>query len=191
MLYKFIDSVNVAMADAESEASRTHTWLETEVLSYWQGAIRKRQENVSRCKEAVRMKTLFKDATGSRQSAVDEQKALAIAVKQLEEAEHKLVATKQYTRRLQKEIEVYKGSVQRLATTVQADLPTGAALLDGLIIKLEEYLAVKPVGAESSQSDEWSTATTSAGEALPSMARAESDEPEDEQKKQEPPKPES
>ena len=81
---------------------RVLMWLETEASTYWSGQIRKRHENVEKCKDAVRQKKLFKSPTGSTQSAVEEEKQLRIAQKRLEEAEEKLKNVKRYTPRLQK-----------------------------------------------------------------------------------------
>src|SRR5262249_54846561 len=122
-LYKFAEGASVALGDAESEVHRAQIWLDTEQKSYWTGQIRIRHEAVARAKEAVRMKKLYKDASGSRQSAVDEEKALAIAQRKLEEAERKLVATKKYSAEVQKSYHMYKGSVQRFTTVVEVDVP--------------------------------------------------------------------
>src|SRR4051812_16115313 len=107
-LWKFQEAGQVALGDAESEMTRVLMWVENEQDAYWRGQIRKAEETVSRCKEAVRMKTVFKDATGRQQSAVDEQKALQIAMKRLAEAQSKLVVVRRWVRQLQKEIELYK-----------------------------------------------------------------------------------
>lgn len=157
----------VALGDAESEMHRTLVWLETEQDSFWQGQIRKRQEIVTRAKEAVRMKKVFKDAVGSRQSVVDEEKALQIAQKRLAEAEQKLLAVRKWSRVLQKEVELYKGSVQRFATTAQADLPAAAAHLENLSAKLDAYVAVQPAEVGAGAVGEGSV-----GAQQPGMARS-------------------
>src|SRR3954463_12923340 len=89
-LVKFAESAMVALSDAESEVSRTMMWLENEQTAYWQNQVRKRALIVERCKEAVRSKKIFKDATGRQQSAFDEEKALRRAIAAFEEAELKL-----------------------------------------------------------------------------------------------------
>lgn len=147
-LVKFAEAASVALADAEGEMLRTQTWLETEARQYWQGQIRKRHEMVEKCKEAVRMKKLFKDSSGRFPSAVDEEKALATACKRLEEAEQKLVNVKRYTGKLQKEIDLYKGSVQRFATSIQIDVPAAGAKLEAMVRTLQEYVALRPVDAD-------------------------------------------
>lgn len=143
-LLKFAEAANVALPDAESEMSRMLVWLEHEQSTYWQSELRKRTDMVSRCKEAVRMKKLFKDSSGRTPSAVDEEKALRVAQLKLQEAEEKVVAVKRYTQKLQKEILLYKGQVQRFATSVLCDVPLWTAKLDAIVDKLEEYVALAP-----------------------------------------------
>src|SRR5690348_17267468 len=95
-LWKFQESATIAPGDAESELHRIQRRLETEQQSFWQVQIRKRQEVVSRCKEAVRLRKVFKDSSGRQQSAVDEEKALQIAMRRLEGAEPKLAYTRKW-----------------------------------------------------------------------------------------------
>src|SRR5215217_4352482 len=75
-LWKFQETVNVALTDAESDMQRTSIWLETEQRTYWTSQHRKRHEAVEKAKQAVREKQLYKDASGTRSSAVDEMKIL-------------------------------------------------------------------------------------------------------------------
>ena len=141
-IWKFAEAANVALGDAESEMNRAVMWLEGEQRAYWEGQVRKRHALVERAKEAVRMKRIFKDSTGRQQSAVDEEKALKVAQKRLEEAEQKVIAVKKHTARLRKETLLYKGHVQRFATAVQNDLPMASAQLDGLLDRLQKYVAL-------------------------------------------------
>src|SRR5689334_16872308 len=122
-ILKFAEVASNALGEAEGEMHRTLVWLETEARTYWQHQLRVRYEAVVKAKEAVRMKKLYKDATGSRQSAVDEERALQKAQRALEVAEQKAAAVKRNAARLTKEIQLYRGGVQRLATTVQVDVP--------------------------------------------------------------------
>jgi hypothetical protein len=149
-LFKFAEAASAALADAESEMQATLNWLENEQYSYWQGQIRKRHELVERAKEAVRMKKLFKDSAGRTPSAVEEEKALRLAQARMQEAETKFNNTKKYSRVLQHAIQSYKGSVQRFMTTVEADIPTAAAMLDGMVATLEQYVALAPGDAAQS-----------------------------------------
>jgi len=154
VLVKFAENVGVALGDAEGEMARVLVWLETEASTYWNGQIRKRHDHVEKCKEAVRQKKLFKSPTGSTQSAVEEEKALRMALKKEEEAVEKLKNVKRYIPRLQKEISLYKGGVQRLATTVSSDIPLAVSRLDKMTQALEAYAALGVSGGGADDSGE-------------------------------------
>src|SRR5262249_10259063 len=126
----------------ESDVSRTLMWLQMEQPAYWESQIRKRHEMVNRCKDEVRQKKLFKDSTGRTQSAVDEEKRLAIAQRRLAEAEQKLVNTKRHAQRLNKEMHMFKGAIMRMITQTSADLPNAVATLDRWIQSLEAYVSL-------------------------------------------------
>jgi len=183
-LVKFAEGANAAIGDSESEIVRMMNWLENEQTSFWQTQARKRTEKVSQCADAVRMKRLFKDVTGRQQSAIEEEKALRIAKLRLEEAQQKLLAVRKSIKRLEKEIPAYRAGVQRFATTVQVDIPTGVAQLENLILSLEAYVGLAaPVEVGS---------TAVGPESQTSMARAvdEEDRPikQEEPKTTEPPR---
>jgi hypothetical protein len=148
-MIKFAEAVDVALADAEGELSRTSVWLETEQLAFWQTQLRHRHEAVEKAKEAVRMKKLFKDASGRTPSAVEEEKALKLAQRRLEEAEQKLSATRKYAKVLQREFQLYKGGVQRLSTTLADAIPTGVATLSRFVDQLHRYVGFGPATAGS------------------------------------------
>ena len=68
-------------------------------------------------------------------------------MRNLEEAREKLAMVRKWSRLLPKEIEMYKGGVQRFSTSVQADIPVAASHLDKLSQKLEAYVSVQPGAA--------------------------------------------
>lgn len=141
-LLKFAEKASASLEDAESELQRTVNWLEVEQPNYWASQIKKRHELLERAKEALRMKSLFKDATGRRPSAIDEERAVAAAKRKLEEAMAKAHATKQWAGKFMKEFLLYKGQVTRLMTTCTSDIPAAAAQLNNMVITLEQYAAV-------------------------------------------------
>src|SRR5688500_2208682 len=139
-LFKFAEAANASPTDAEAEMSDMYRWLETEQRTYWASNLRKASELVARCEDALRQKRIFKDASGRTPSAVDEEKALAKAKRMEELAEEKLENVRRYTPRLQREIMMYKGQVQRFGTFVAADIPAAAAKLDKMVDSLEKYV---------------------------------------------------
>jgi len=141
-LQKFQETINVALTDAESDMQRTTIWLETEQKTYWVAEHRKRHEAVEKAKQAVREKQLYKDSTGYRSSAVDEMKVLQAAQRRLVEAEQKVAAVKKYIPKMQKDTQIYRGGVQRFASTVQHDLPVAITRLDNMLATLEAYVSL-------------------------------------------------
>jgi hypothetical protein len=167
----FAEGANVALADAESEVVKTINWLENEQTTYWNLQHRKRTELVGRCREAVRMKRLYKDSSGRPQSAIEEEKALKSAMRKLEEAEFKIVAIKKAIKRLEKEFPLYRGSVQRFATDVVVEIPTAVGLLENMTQTLESYTSLG-VPVEVTSSAVVTSEAPTEGAAAGSMARA-------------------
>lgn len=168
-MIKFIETAGVCLADADADILRTLGWLENEMAPYWTTQIRKREELVGRCKEAVRQKTLYKDATGRPQSAVDEMKALKKAQAMLELAQEKFTATKRFVRQIQKQQMDYRGQAQKLALSVAGDLKDRVAHLQSLYNTIAEYARVEaPSDAKSmAQSTDERTADATQNTAPP------------------------
>jgi len=140
-LWKFAEVAARILSDADAEMQRMRIWLETEQHSYWRNQIQKRTELVARAKDAVLSKKLYKNIDGTRAGAIEEEKALQLAIRRLEEANHKFENVRRYTQRLQKELLLYQGQVQRLANAVQVEVPMAAARLEDLVASLEAYVA--------------------------------------------------
>jgi hypothetical protein len=142
-MIKFIETVAMGLSDADSDILRTANWLDLEQIPYWTVQIRKRQELVTRCQDAVRQKLLYKDSTGGRQSAIDEQKALKKAERLLLEAQEKLVASRQYYRRIQKAHLEYRGQVAKLNLSLTGTLAECVAKLQSLQNTVAQYAAIE------------------------------------------------
>jgi len=149
-LVKFRSMVETALINADSQSSRVMHWLEGEQLSFWSTQIRKRQEHITRCREAVRAKTMFKDSTGRTPSAFEEEKALRAALIALEVAEMKLAATKRAIPQLQKELETYRGAAQAIGTAMVSEVPKALAMLERLSLTLQDYINLASPGATGS-----------------------------------------
>jgi hypothetical protein len=141
-LWKFQAAVNAALSDADSELRRTLMWLELEQEPYWKDQITKREVTVARAKDALRMKTMFKDVSGRSPSAIEEQKALQLAQLRLTEAQQKLTQVHRWIPALQKEVQSYRGAAQHLASSVESLVPAGVLHLKRLIADIEAYAAL-------------------------------------------------
>lgn len=173
-LWKYQENASIALGEAESDIQRVMMWLEGEQRTFWNSEVRKRQDAVMRAKDALRQKQIFKSPTGGRQSDVDEQKALQLAMRRLAEAEQKVIAVQKYTQHLRREMMMYKGQVQRITTVVSGDIPQAAHDLEAIIQRLEAYASgegvATPEMAASQASDQ------------PSMKRATTETPDSQAK---------
>lgn len=174
-LVKFIEAANVAIVDAEGDLNRTRMWIETEQSTHWQREIRRRQDILARAEEALRMKKIFKDVTGARQSYIDEEKAVQKARRAIEHAQQKAASTASWRRKMEKVAHDFKGSIQRLGTTVAADLPAAVARVENMLRKLEAYVAAGPVEVTSASGAPPSSADEMTGDEK-SMARGKIDD---------------
>src|SRR5665213_4637479 len=141
-LITFAEKATNAVGEADSEVQRVTSWVENEQTTYWSSEQRKRQAAVVKAKEDLRFKQLFKSPSGGKQSTVDEEKTLANCLRRLAEADQKIANVKKWIRQLHKEAHMYKGSVQRLATTVSVDVPNAAAKILRMLTQVEAYLAL-------------------------------------------------
>jgi len=157
-LVKFIETSGAAVTDSEGEITKKMGWLESEQDRFWQLQIRKWQDEVTRAKDAVRMKKMYKDSTGKPQSAFDEEKHLKKCQATLAVAEEKLNNVRKYARELQREHLLYRGGVQRLQTMISSDLPNGINMLENVLQKLDAYMNAGPALATSDAGVSTSTA---------------------------------
>ncbi|HET6251176.1 MAG TPA: hypothetical protein VFE47_26070 [Tepidisphaeraceae bacterium] len=146
-LLNFAEKTTSALGEADSEVQRVTTWLENEQVSYWTSEMRKRHAAVMKAKEALRYKQIFKSPTGGKQSTVDEEKAVSVALRRLAEAEQKMANVKKWIVQLHKETHLYRGAVQRLATTVSVDVPNAGAKISRMVMSLEGYVALSAQSA--------------------------------------------
>ncbi len=141
-LTKFQEKATLALGDADSDVNRITRWLEGEAMNLWTSTIRKRQEELAKAEEAFRFKRLYKDASGSMPSAVEEQKAVQVAKKKLADAQEKLANVKRWNRQLLKEVVLYRGGVSRFANQVASGVPAAIAQLGTTLDHVEEYLGI-------------------------------------------------
>ena len=134
------------LLEADSEIQRVNLWLKNEQVRHWKSQIMSRSEMVSRARIALSQKKLTKTPLGGHYSCVDEEKALQLARRRLEEAETKLANVQKWNRRLDEEVFEYKGQVQALGRMVDSELPVAIAQLDRMIESLESYMAVESAG---------------------------------------------
>jgi hypothetical protein len=146
-LIKFRQAADSAISNAENQVSRTQFWLDGEQTTFWQNQYRARAEAVTKAKDAVRQKKLYKDAGGRTPSAVEEEKALHKCEAALEEAQQKLELIRKWKPRLEKENDLFRGGISRLRKILDDDVPRGVALLERLAMSVEQYAQLEAPAA--------------------------------------------
>jgi hypothetical protein len=172
-LWKFAEVAARVLTDADGEMQRMRIWLETEQQSYWRGQIQKRSELVTRARDAMLSRKLYKNVDGTHPSAVEEEKALKLAVQRLEEANQKFNHVRRYMQHLQKQILLYQAQVQQLANAIQVEVPMAAGRLEDLVTSLEAYVAGGMADRTLAASEPAPSGPVPSGETEPSMARPE------------------
>jgi hypothetical protein len=170
-LCKFAETVKVALDEAEAEIQRTSLWLSHDQNHYWKRQAKKRAELYARAKSDLNRKKAQKTALGARLSYVDEEKALAAAERQLEEAKQKLANVRRWSRLLDEESFSYKGVTQGMNLAVEVDVPNALAQLDNMITALEAYASSAQLSEQRSTAAAPLGEDVSGPEELVSMAR--------------------
>src|SRR5438552_6386447 len=112
-LWKFTETANQSLSEAEADLQRTLNWLEHDARTYWQGQIRLRTKDLARAREALAAKTAISRKDGTKPRAIEEQNAVTKVKHQIEDAEKKLEKVKQYAKLFQREALQYRGLMQR------------------------------------------------------------------------------
>ena len=172
-LCKFVDDAGVGLNESEAEIQRTLFWVKQEQSAYWKTQTKKRAELVARAKSALTRKKMQKTALGSRFSYVDEQKALAAAERQYEEARQKTANVKRWSRALDEESFSYKRVAQALSQALELEIPNALVQLDNMIVALEAYTSSGALEEQTSTSADFGIDGELATEPVGSMARAE------------------
>jgi hypothetical protein len=139
-MIEFMESSRRALTEAEADLQRTTVWMERDRHGHWKREIRKRQEKVAQAKSAVYRAELAAASSGARPDCVDERRALERVARGLREAEEKLDATQRWGRRLARELILYKGQAQPLATSLYGEIPRAVERLERLAGSLDAYV---------------------------------------------------
>ncbi|MEX2544576.1 MAG: hypothetical protein WD316_05555 [Phycisphaeraceae bacterium] len=141
-MIEFQDQARRALLEAQGDVERTLNWLD-EQQGYWKQELRKREEQVVEARRAVNQKKLYPAVDGSRPSAVEEEQALSLAKRRVEEAEQKLKATRRGRQELSRQAVLFHGALQRLGQRLDADLPRACAQLETMASQLDAYVNVR------------------------------------------------
>lgn len=140
-LCRFAEQVGAALDEAEAELQRAGFWVKQEQSGFWKREGDKRAELLARAKSALSRKQLQTTALGGRPACDEEEKALAVAVRRVEEARQKVANVRRWSRRLDEETFTYQAVASGLSQTLAIEIPNALAQLDNMLAALEAYAA--------------------------------------------------
>ena len=143
-LTKFVDSASSVLYTADAHLQRTKTWIKSEQTNYWTAEGRKRAELLIRAKLTLKEKKLSPTPLGGRPSCVEEEKAVKLATRRVEEAEQKARNVKLWSRRIDEEGLAYSASATGMKHTCTAEIPAAIARLDHMLAALQAYATHGP-----------------------------------------------
>jgi hypothetical protein len=178
-LGKFAEQASLSLDEALGETKRALHWLREDCFRYWKKQAFERHEEHVQAKLNLKRKKIFdRTLQGSPSSCIDERKALKKAELRLEIAQRKLKRTRYWIQQLDRDAADFKGIIQGLRSTVDADLPKARARLDNMIQSLEAYVRLAPparvvladdLGPEESFATTAESTVRSPTEQLPSL----------------------
>lgn len=148
-LISFQEKARLALGEAEGEVRRARVWLEADRLPHWTTQLRRRQEHLERCKEALRHKELFDSNATGRQGAVEERKAVKKAEALVAEADAKLAATRRHLRTIDRVNDELRGGLGALGARIGGPLGDTVARLEAMARHLAAYTVAAPAETTS------------------------------------------
>ena len=171
-LCRFAEQAGAGLDEAEAELQRAGFWVRQEQTGFWKREGDKRSELLARAKNALSRKQLQTTALGGRPSCNEEEKALAVALRRMEEARQKAAKVRRWSRRLEEEAFAYQAVAGGLSQALAIEIPNALAQLDNMLAALEGYAAgTAPEMQRSLAGTAGSGDVSHAGESK-SMARA-------------------
>jgi hypothetical protein len=139
---KFEEDLAAALTSLRQEINRMLQWLDHDCPSYWQNQVRLGFDRVAEARTTLMRKQMITVA-GHRAECIDEKKALAKAKQNLDIAQEKVQACRQWSIKAHRAADEYTARVGRVEQHVGKSLPRIKVMLDRMIAALESYASVE------------------------------------------------
>jgi|SRR5579872_2522051 len=139
---QFEEDLAAALTSLRVEINRTLQWIDHDCPQYWQNQVRLGFDRVAEARTQLTRKSMITVA-GHRSECIDEKKALAKAKQNLELAQQKVQACRQWSIKAHHAADEYTARVGRVEQTVGKGLPRIKMMLDRMIAALEDYAQVQ------------------------------------------------
>lgn len=137
-LVQFHEEGGRAVDGILAELGRAVGWLDA-TRTAWAQRLREAQERVSQAKQDLARRKMQR-MTGREPDTTEQEKALRMAVRDVEEAEAKLAACRRWAVNLQQALSEHQGPIRRLSGVISGELPDVIAKMEQRIRALEKYL---------------------------------------------------
>jgi hypothetical protein len=142
-LIRFGEDAKNALASTEMEIVRMVNWLTHDRRFYWEGRIKHLREEMSQAKGELHRKRTS-NMFGGESNMGEQKDNLRDAKRRLEEAEEKLERVRRWASPLQQAIMEYRSRARPLSDMVDGELERAVAMLDRMVVAIEEYLDTSP-----------------------------------------------
>lgn len=146
-LATFAEDGRNALSSTEMEVRRVRNWLNRDQMTYWQGQIKKRNEQVSIARADLHRRRLSQQGSETV-SDTDQKEALKLAQRRLIEAEEKFKIVKKWVPILEHAISEYHATSQPLGDRLSGTLVSSLALLERMATTLDNYAAIQAASTE-------------------------------------------
>ena len=141
-LVRFRTDLTTAISEADSDVRRLCDWLEKDRIPAMQKALPRLREQVVLAKSALARKIMNAEALKISASTVDEKVAVKKAQAVLEHHEELLKRTIAWSRKIDHQYTLFKGSLAPLGALVDREVPQSIAQLRAMALAIEAYLGL-------------------------------------------------
>jgi hypothetical protein len=145
-LVTFAEDARVALGAMEMEIRQLRNWLERDQYSYWQGQVKRSKEAIAEALSDLHRRQLSQ-ANSDAVSDSDQKEAVRMAKRRLAEAEDKVGRIKRWVPVLEHALSEYHSQSQPLGDKLSGGLIGTLAMLERMIVALEEYQAIQAPAA--------------------------------------------
>ncbi|QOI99144.1 MAG: hypothetical protein HRU70_01010 [Phycisphaeraceae bacterium] len=146
-LLRFAEEVQTTLAGVDADIGRVGQWLSSERPGHWKHEVRRREDEVERCRTAVMRKRIIQAPEPA--SVLEERKAFDAAKRRLESAVARAASVRRWASVWEREAQMYKSATAGLSETVSGTIPGAAARLERMIRAVEAYAGVRAVTEET------------------------------------------
>jgi hypothetical protein len=135
---QFEEDLGAALTSLRVEINRTLQWIDHDCPAYWKNQERMGFDKVAEARTQLTRKSMITVA-GHRSDCIDEKKALLKAKQNLELAQQKVQACRQWSIKAHHAADEYTARVGRVEQSVGKSIPRIKMMLDRMIAALEDY----------------------------------------------------